>query len=328
VQSVLDRRRPVTGNLQDVGVVGPEPIVFDSDGMRLVADRWSPGTVDRQDRGTVVLLHGGGQRRHSWHATGRRLADHGWTVVAPDARGHGDSDWSPDGDYSLDALVGDLATIVHSLRAPVSLIGASMGGMTALVGQGERADLAKALVLVDVVPRLEPAGVRRIMDFMSAAPGGFGSLDEVVEAIRAYNPHRKRPPTRDGVRRNVRQRADGRWYWHWDPAVLRTGDEPTRAARYQRLRAAAASIRVPTLVVRGGQSDIVSPEGVRELLELIPGAQQVEVTDAGHMVAGDDNDVFTEHVVEFLRGAVGANARAHRRPTGCRSKPVTGTTPG
>ena len=140
---------------------------------------------------------------------------------------------------------------------------------------------------------------------MSASPGGFGSLDEVVEAIRAYNPHRKRPATRDGVRRNVRQRADGRWYWHWDPAVLRTGDEPTRAARYQRLRAAAAGIRVPTLVVRGGQSDIVSPAGVRELLELIPGAQQVEVTDAGHMVAGDDNDVFTEHVVECLRGAVG-----------------------
>lgn len=258
----------------------------------------------------MILLHGGGQRRHSWRATGQRLAGEGWTAIALDARGHGDSDWSPDGDYSVDALVDDLAVVVKSLGEPAVLVGASMGGMTALVGQGERGDLAKALVLVDIVPRVEPAGAERITAFMTGAPGGFASLDEAADAVAAYNPHRPRPRNPEGLRRNLRQGSDGRWYWHWDPAILAIGDEPTRAAGYQRARAAAARITVPTLLVRGSDSDIVSEEGVTELLELIPGSRYIDVPSTGHMVAGDDNDVFTGRLSEFLDAAVPAGGSA------------------
>lgn len=294
----------VTGTEENAGVAGPSQVVFHSSGLRLVADRWTPAEHGDHSRGTVVLLHGGGQRRHSWHGTGRRLAGRGWTAIAVDTRGHGDSDWPPDGDYSLDALAGDLAAVVRAIGEPAVLIGASLGGMTALIGQGEGGDLARALVLVDVVPRLEPAGVRRIVDFMSAAPGGFASLEEVAAAIRGYNPHRKGPRSSDGVRKNVRRGPDGRWYWHWDPALLRGGDERTRAADYRRARAAAARITVPTLLVRGGRSDVVSAEGVAELLELIPAARHFDVSEAGHMVAGDDNDLFAERVTEFLDTAL------------------------
>ncbi|KAA9160505.1 alpha/beta hydrolase [Amycolatopsis acidicola] len=275
----------------------PAEISFDSGGVRLVADRWEPAG---ERRGTVLLLHGGGQRRHSWHTTGHRLAGQGWTTIAPDARGHGDSDRSPDGDYSADVLIRDLSVIVGQIGEPCVLVGASMGGMTALVGQGEQGDLASALVLVDIVPRVDPAGVRRIMDFMSSAPDGFASLEDVVEAIRAYNPHRKRPPTPDGVRRNVRQAENGRWFWHWDPALLRRGDEPRRDADEDRAKAAARKIDVPTLLVHGTESDIVTAAGIEEFTRLIPGAEHFAVTGAGHMVAGDDNDVFTGRVGEFL----------------------------
>lgn len=281
-------------------------VSFRRSGLRLVGDRWSPEPDEVGGRGTAILLHGGGQRRYSWRATGQRLAREGWTAIALDARGHGDSDWSPDGDYSVDALVGDLAAVVESLGEPAVLVGASMGGTTALVGQGERGDLAKALVLVDIVPKVEQAGAERITAFMAGAPGGFASLEEAADAVAAYNPHRPRPRNPDGLRRNLRQGSDGRWYWHWDPATLRAGDEPSRAAGYQRARAAAARITVPTLLVRGAYSDIVSDEGVTELLELIPGSRYIKVSAAGHMVAGDDNDVFTGRLSEFLDAAVPA----------------------
>jgi pimeloyl-ACP methyl ester carboxylesterase len=268
-----------------------ERVVFDGAAGKLVGHR-----------GTALLLHGGGQTRHSWVRTAAALAEHGWSSIALDARGHGDSDWAPDGDYGTDGLVDDLAAVVAALDGPEPplLIGASMGGMTSLVGQGERGDLARALVLVDIVPKVEPEGVARIMAFMGANPDGFASLDEVAEAVRAYNPHRKRPPNPEGLRKNVRLRENGRWYWHWDPAFLRIDSEPRRSTTHERATAAAAAVTVPTLLVRGAQSDIVSDDGVTELLDLIPGARHVDVSATGHMVAGDDNDVFTRTVLDFL----------------------------
>lgn len=289
------------GELVNVSAAGGEPVRFDGAGVRLVGDQWAaqvpPGG---RPKGTVVLLHGGGQTRHSWFRTAQALAREGWTAIALDARGHSDSEWSANGDYSVDALVADLAAVVDELGERPVLVGASMGGMTSLVGQGERGDLARALVLVDIVPRVEPGGVKRIMDFMSGRPDGFASLDEVAEAVREYNPLRKRQPNPAGLRKNVRLGQDGRWHWHWDPAFLVQGDEPRRTVSEERARAAAAKVKVPTLLVRGEQSDIVSDDGVTELLSLIPGAEHVVVPATGHMVAGDDNDVFTRRVIEFL----------------------------
>jgi pimeloyl-ACP methyl ester carboxylesterase len=276
-------------------------------GVRLAGDRWEP-RGNSHSRGTVLLLHGGGQTRHSWQLTAERLSTAGWTAIAVDARGHGESEWAPEGDYSLDAFVGDLYATVDALDEPPVIIGASLGGMTALVGQGERPGLAIALVLVDITPRVELAGRARIQAFMASAPAGFASLEEVADAVRAYNPYRTHPLNLQGLMKNVRQHANGRWFWHWDPQFLRIGDEPARAADVPRLYRAAGHIAVPTLLVRGSRSDIVSPEGAAELLELIPSATLIEVT-AGHMVAGDDNDIFTARLHDFLSTIVSGTPR-------------------
>ena len=273
----------------------PERIELKGDAGTIVADRWEA----TGGRGTVLLLHGGGQTRHSWARSGPRFADAGWTTISLDARGHGDSDWAPDGDYSMDGLVRDLTAVVAQIGESPVLIGASMGGITSLVAEGDRPGLARALVLVDVAPRVEPAGTQRILDFMAAAPDGFASLEEVAAAIAAYNPHRKRPSSLEGLKKNVRQGDDGRWRWHWDPAFLQVRDEPSRHTDYDRLRAAAERVAIPTMLVRGTSSDVVSPEGAAELQQLIPHAV-VREAKAGHMVAGDDNDVFATQVVEFL----------------------------
>lgn len=273
-----------------------EPVTFKGRAGTIVGDRW----VGSADRGTVLLLHGGAQTRHSWSRSGPRFADAGWTTYALDARGHGESDWDPAGDYSMTALVDDLVDVIGQIGGPRPvLVGASMGGITSLVAEGEHSPLASALVLVDIATRTEPAGVERIFEFMRSAPDGFASLDDVADAIAAYNPHRPRPKNLDGLRKNVRQGADGRWRWHWDPAFLRVGDEPRREAREARLDQAAAAISVPTMLVRGKDSDVVSPEGAEHLQALIPHAV-VREAKAGHMVAGDDNDVFVTQVVDFL----------------------------
>jgi pimeloyl-ACP methyl ester carboxylesterase len=269
----------------------------------IAGDRWEP-PAGHEHLGVALLLHGGGQTRHSWRQSARRLAEDGWTAVTLDARGHGDSGWAPDGDYSIDSMVDDLRRVAGQLDEPPVVIGASMGGMTALIAEGER-HFARAIVLVDVAPRIEPAGVGRITSFMSGSRDGFASLEEAAEAVRAYNPHRRQRGSLDGLRRNLRQGEDGRWRWHWDPAFMRLPDEASRDLDGSRSRAAASRIGVPLLLVRGMQSDVVSPEGVAELLALVPGARHTEVAGAGHMVAGDDNDVFSRGVLEFLDDVLG-----------------------
>jgi pimeloyl-ACP methyl ester carboxylesterase len=255
----------------------------------------------------VVLLHGGGQTRHSWGTTLTILGDRGWHGYSVDLRGHGDSEWAADGDYTLDAFAGDVLAIVREMPEPPALVGASLGGLSALTAIGEHADeeVASALVLVDVAPRTEAAGRDRIGAFMfEHMDDGFASLDDVADAVHRYNPHRPRPTDLSGLRKNLRERG-GRWYWHWDPAFL-TGkfgsQDETRSSIVdpERLQKAARAITIPTLLVRGRVSDLLSEEGAREFLELVPHAQLVDVGGAGHMVAGDRNELFNDAVVSFL----------------------------
>ncbi|MCE5290247.1 MAG: alpha/beta hydrolase [Nocardiaceae bacterium] len=267
------------------------------DGLRIAADRWTSTTAPKL--GSVLFLHGGGQTRHSWGRTAQRMAESGWEAITLDARGHGDSEWSPSGQYALDDFAADLNAVVAAIGEAPVLIGASLGGITALVVEGEHPGTSTGLVLVDIAPRIEVEGRDKIIAFMASAPNGFASLEEVADAVQAYNPHRPRPRNLDGLKKNVRQRPDGRWYWHWDPRFLDKGDEPKRNEDEERLYDAARRIQVPTLLVRGKDSDVITPEGAAELLDLIPTASAVEVA-AGHMVAGDDNDVFTTHLAEFL----------------------------
>jgi pimeloyl-ACP methyl ester carboxylesterase len=255
----------------------------------------------------VLLAHGGGQTRHSWHTTTDYLGNHGWYAVSMDHRGHGDSEWAPDGAYALDDFSGDVIEVSRTLDKPV-LIGASLGGTSSLAALGRTVDdpCGRALVMVDVSPYIEQAGATRIGDFMlERMDTGFASLQEVADAVHAYNPHRARPTDLSGLRKNVRQRADGRWYWHWDPAFI-TGspafdNEPRLAVhRLERLEQAARSLKVPTLLVRGRQSDLLSEDGARRFLNLVPHAKFADVGGAGHMVAGDRNDAFNDAIVSFL----------------------------
>jgi len=249
----------------------------------------------------VLLLHGGGQTRRAWGGTAAALAERGFHAVALDLRGHGESDWAPDGDYTVDAFAADVRAVAVRLGGRPALIGASLGGLAALIAEGEAATPgASAVVLVDITPRVQPAGVDRIVTFMTSHPDGFATLEEAAEAVAAYVPHRPRPKDVAGLRKNLRLGADGRYRWHWDPRLM-TGERRIGGSRDpERLDRAARGLRVRTLLVRGRMSDVVAEEGARHFLALVPHARYVDVSDAGHMVAGDRNDQFTAAVVEFL----------------------------
>ena len=164
----------------------------------------------------VVLLHGGGQRRVAWSNTGETLASKGWYAVALDLRGHGDSDWAPDGNYSGQAFAEDAAAVARSFDRPPVMVGASLGGMASLLALGAHGDeIATALVLVDIATRMQREGANRIVNFMAQKPGGFASLEEAADAISTYNPHRPRPKDLTGLKKNLRRGDDGRWRWHW-----------------------------------------------------------------------------------------------------------------
>jgi pimeloyl-ACP methyl ester carboxylesterase len=261
------------------------------DGVRLRGDR-SSGR-----RGLpVLMLHGGGQTRHAWGGTAAALGERGWTTVAVDLRGHGDSDWSPYEDYGLDTFVGDVADLCAAFDVPPVLVGASLGGLSSMLAVAQGAP-ATALVLVDVAHRFEPAGARRIVEFMQARPAGFDSPDQAAEQVAAYLPHRAAPADSEGLLKNLRLR-DGRWHWHWDPALLGAGRPLVGVA--ERLRTAVAGLDLPILLVRGAISDVVTPEIAAEFATLAPRAEVVDVPAAAHMVAGDSNDRFTAAIAGFL----------------------------
>lgn len=278
---------------------GPATVEFSGDAsLTLVGDEWNRGR-SQSDQPTILMLHGGGQNRFSWKNTGQILADRGFHVIALDARGHGDSDRAPNAEYTVDAFARDVAAVLTQIGRPVVLIGASMGGLTGIVA-ARRAGPAVVtkLVLVDVVPRFESVGTHRIRDFMTRHVDGFDSLDQAADAIAQYLPHRRRPRNVDGLTKNLRHR-DGRWYWHWDPAfVTSAGDDPF--VEVDRLEQSAIDLRIPILLIRGKLSDVVSPEGVEDFLAKVPRAEFVELSDAGHTAAGDDNDAFSDAVVSFV----------------------------
>lgn len=256
----------------------------------------------------VLLLHGGGQTRHAWGGAARRIADAGHMAFTLDQRGHGDSAWVEDKGYAFDDYAADAVAVCRQIatqcgKQPV-LVGASLGGISGLMAEHLGGPgLLAGLVLVDITPHMDADGVSRIQGFMAARMReGFATLEEAAAAIAAYLPNRAPRRSLDGLAKNLRQGDDGRYRWHWDPAFI---DGPRNINHgsetgQQRLVEAARGLEIPVLLVRGQQSELVTEDAVAAFREMVPHANFVDVSGAGHMVAGDRNDAFNDAVSGFL----------------------------
>jgi pimeloyl-ACP methyl ester carboxylesterase len=246
----------------------------------------------------IVLLPGGGQTRFAWRQSAKAFAQSGYYVLSFDLRGHGESGWATD--YSIGAFAGDVVCIARQAPVDAVFVGASIGGIAALIAAGESCEpFARALVLIDVVPRMAEAALDRIRAFMSAGAHGFTSLEEAAALVRAYLPDRP-PRSALALRNNLRTGMDGRLYWHWDPAFHAGSKQRAEAGMLRRMEAAARGMGVPVLLVCGERSEVVDEQAIAHLLRVLPHAKSVRVAGAGHMVAGDRNDAFGAAVLDFL----------------------------
>lgn len=262
----------------------------------------------------VLLAHGGGQTKRAWKQVSTMLAEHGFRAIAIDLRGHGDSAWSEDSAYDIVDFAGDLVAISEVLYCKPALIGASLGGLAGIMAEGAVSPGSFAsLTLVDITPQMEAGGVARVVGFMAAhAANGFASPEEAARVISEYLPHRPSRKASSSLGHYLRRKADGRYYWHWDPAfivgIMRRQTERGDSSGYgsTEVSSAASRLALPVHLIRGGSSDLVSPEAVAHFRELAPHAEFSDIAGATHMVAGDQNDVFGDAILNFLM-------RTHRR---------------
>ena len=273
----------------------------------LTRDGLAADIVGDGARGSVMLAHGGGQTRHSWASTAVSLAERGWKAVSLDLRGHGESDWAADGDYDSLRFAEDLVGVADALPDQPALIGASLGGISGLLVETVVAPgTFRSLTLVDIVPRSDPEGVAKIMGFMGAnIEHGFDSLEAAADSIAAYLPHRPRPKDLSGLSKNLRLGDDGRYRWHWDPRFVTGMGARRQAAEGQRVEPRWEDIDIPVHLIRGRMSELVSREAAEAFVATLRHGSFIDVADAGHMVAGDRNDVFLEAVLAFLEGPGG-----------------------
>ena len=284
---------------------------YGSLGNKIVGELWRSDRNeehDLKDIQPVMFLHGAGQTRHSWNETAKRLANCGFHTITFDHRGHGDSDWVPSGNYSFDCFAKDVEKLANTLHLEYGtkpiVVGASLGGIASILVEGRyQPDSFKAIILVDITPRVSLAGVAKIIEFMSAQiKVGFSSLNEAADTISEFLPNRKRPKSLEGLTKNLRLDRDGRYRWHWDPKFIqqRAEFESHRGIIEERLVNSATNLKLPVLLIRGTSSDLVKDEHVKDFLNIVPDASFVDVSGAGHMVMGDKNDAFADALLEFI----------------------------
>lgn len=254
-----------------------------------------------EDAPPVLLLHGFAQTAHSWDFVSLALADK-YRVLAVDARGHGDSDWSSDNDYSTAAHQRDINALVDHLGCDsVCVIGLSMGGKTAYTFAGQHSDRVSALGIVDTGPVTEAGGGNRIRAFVGL-PDQRESYEDFVQAVHDYQPLRSVEQIRATLIYNVRQMPNGKWSWKYD-WILRSPDYRRSVTPAEEGWALLRDITCPTLLVRGALSDVLSPEVAREMTETISGCTFAEVEKAQHIVPGDNPAGFIAALLPWLERA-------------------------
>ena len=267
------------------------------DGFRLHLLDWGG------DGPALLFLHGGALTAHTWDFVCRELRDR-HRCLALDQRGHGDSEWSPELDYGVDAHVRDIAGVVAALglEGPV-LIGQSLGAINALGVAAAHPDLPAAIVLVDAAPWVQPDGARRIADFVLAA-AELPSVDDFVERALRFNPRREPAMLRRSLLHNLRRLPNGSWTWKYDRRHLSRERFEDFTAALPDLERLIPEVRCPALVVRGVESDVLTTTDAQRLAAALPRGRAVCVPGAGHTVQGDNPHALAAELRAFLATAL------------------------
>ncbi len=273
----------------------PQDRFVDANGMRFHYLEWGDA-----DKPPMLLLHGFAQTCHSWDFVALGFSDE-YRIIVLDQRGHGDSDWAADGDYSPETQQDDISGVVDALGLDdFVLMGLSMGGRNSFTYAANNPDKVRALVIVDAGPQNMQQGTQNIRNFVQQEDE-LDSVDAFVQRVLAYNPRRPAEQLRGSLMHNLKQLPNGKWTWKYDKALRRPGrrmgsDPETE----KRLWGYLQSLQCPTLLVRGGASDIIAMDTAEQMHRSIPNSRLATIEGAGHLVMGDSPSGFQAAVVEFL----------------------------
>lgn len=240
----------------------------------------------------LVTLHGMLTNAHVWDFFSLQLRER-FHIYAVNLRGHGDSEWASDGDYSRACMTADILALIDELDLEsVRLVGHSLGGSVGALALAERPDRVKRLVMVDstLLPTGRTTATRAVME----GPDTFPSLEAFAQRAARINPRRDPARLSVSLRWNTRQLADGSWTWKWDPALRRR-----RPPDFESVWAALEAATCPVLFVRAGERSHLSDEAA-DRLHALPHVRMVVVPDAAHNVMGDNPLVFNREVLAFL----------------------------
>ena len=293
-------REHLTRASAKAGLSFPELVLPDSHDVVLRRMRFHYLDWGTKGRPPIVFLHGGGLNAHTWDLVCLSL-HRGHHCFALDQRGHGDSEWSPQMDYTTESQVGDLEAFVdHLCLDRFVLVGMSLGGVNALAWSAHHSRRLAGLVLVDIGPETRMAGTQKIAAFTSEQKL-LDSIDEVIDKALAFNPRRDRELLRLSLRHNLRQTPKGQWMWKYDQRHRGGFDAEARERRRVLLWDAVAKVTCPTLVVRGAQSDVFHDEDAERLAGALAQGRWVRVENAGHTVQGDNPAGLLVELRAFLR---------------------------
>ena len=273
----------------------PQDKFVDANGMRFHYLEWG-----NPDNPPMLLLHGFAQTCHSWDFVALGFSDN-YRVIVLDQRGHGDSDWASDGDYSPETQQKDISGVVNELGLEnFVLMGLSMGGRNSFTYAANNAGKVKALVVVDAAPQNMQQGTQNIRSFVQQ-DDELDSVDAFVERVLQYNPRRDPQQVRGSIMHNIKELPSGKWTWKYDRALRSPGRRMgSDAETEKRLWGYIESLQCPTLLVRGGGSDIVAMDTADRMHQAIPNSRLATIDGAGHLVMGDSPSGFQSAVTDFL----------------------------
>jgi pimeloyl-ACP methyl ester carboxylesterase len=247
----------------------------------------------------ILFMHGGGLTAHTWDVVCLALRDQ-YRCLALDQRGHGDTDWSPDLDYRIEAHAADIGAFADELGLQrFLLVGQSLGGMASMLYASDHCDRLAAIVLVDVGPVVRLEGANRVADFVMA-PAELDSIEDFVDRARSFNPRRDPRLLRISLLHNLRRLPNGKWTWKYDRRHLSPEGFRELTTRLAGLRGDLHRITCPALVVRGAASDVFSDDDAAQAADLVPAGRWIRIEDAGHNVQGDNPKALVDELRQFL----------------------------
>ncbi len=277
----------------------PREDFIEANGLRFHTREWG----EARSKHAVIMMHGYAETSDVWLDVGPDLGRE-FRSISFDLRGHGQSSYASNQDYSRTAQVEDLEALVEQIGLrSVTLVGHAMGGANAICYAAEHPESVSALVLVETAPEMLRSGMESLRRLVATA-SEFRSIEEAIEAFRPFYPY----ATNDQIQRRALaglKSENGGYTWDFDPifrdATARPIAPDPGQRRFHDLWDSADRLQCPLMIIRGSETDMMTPEAIQRLHRRVIGSRVSLIEEAGHPVPTDQPSMLALNIREFLQ---------------------------